>query len=635
MALPRPASRAVGAGAIVAAVAALALTGGTGATASTSRSASAQTGSAARGLDVLPFPGTPDAAPGTNIDFPAISPAQIASVRVVGSRSGVHAGHLSAQPDHAGTAFSPSRRFADGERVSVTATLRSAAAGTASGAPNARSLKFSFSVERPARLTRAEMAAPDADAGPSASDGSTQAPPSATHSFVTQPKWRVPWIQTNGKDTDTTQGRIFLSSQNTGQNSVYMLNARGDVLWYKPMSTTSHGDAAFNTRVQKYKGHRVITYFAGGFAQPPGGGKGKGYILNSSYKLIHTVTAGDGFQKQGIDLHEFTLTPQGNAFVEVWTPVHANLTSVGGPANGEAYDWIIQEVNVATNKVIWEWHALGHVPIADTYNHYIPGQPLEYFHMNSIEQLPDGHLLISARNTWAVYSIDMKTGKIAWELNGKHSSFKMGAGTHFYWQHDATLWGHGVFTVFDDGASPKEETQSRGLMIHLGNHQATLIHAYTHSPPVLASSEGSVQILGNHNVFVGWGSAPDFSEYTSSGRQIFSDGWSKPIESYRAYREDWTGTPTWSPGIAVRRTGKTNEYTVYMSWNGATQLAHWQIVGANSSSGPFKPIKRVLWASFETHTTISTGDSYFKVEAEGAHYKVLHHGISGVARPGS
>ena len=42
--------------------------------------------------------------------------------------------------------------------------------------------------------------------------------------------------------------------------------------------------------------------------------------------------------------------------MQIWSPVRANLTSVGGPANGTVIDWIIQEIDIATNKVIWEWH---------------------------------------------------------------------------------------------------------------------------------------------------------------------------------------------------------------------------------------------------------------------------------------
>src|SRR5437764_6311669 len=97
---------------------------------------------ASGGLDVLPFPGTPDAAPATNIDLPALRPDHVVSVRVVGSQSGRHLGRLSAQPGGRGSQFAPLHPFAPGERVSVTATLRSRAGAAASGAPGARTLRF-------------------------------------------------------------------------------------------------------------------------------------------------------------------------------------------------------------------------------------------------------------------------------------------------------------------------------------------------------------------------------------------------------------------------------------------------------------------------------------------------------------
>jgi len=633
-ALPRPAMRAVGAGATIGAVVVLGIASGPGAAANTKQTGAHSLNKPSRpapsseGLDVLPFPGTPDASPGTSVDFPAVSPRQIASVKVVGSRSGIHAGRLSAQPDHGGTAFTPKRQFVQGERVSVTANLRSVVAGAASGAPGSRRLAFSFSVERPAGVPGTTESDMMGGAGKRAASTSS----SGTHSFVTHPTWHVPWITTSGDDTDTTSGRIFLSAQNSGQNAAYMVNGKGQIQWYHP----TKGLAA-NTRVQQYKHHPVITFWQGGFSSPPGAGRGEDLILNSSYKTLHTVRPGNGFEKQGFDLHDFTLTPQGTAFAAVWTPVHRNLTSVGGPVNGTVFDWIIQEIDVATGKVVWEWHALGHVPIKYTYNRVVPGGTLEYFHLNSIEQVAGGNIVISARNTWAVYEINKKTGRIMWTLGGKHSSFRMGPGAQFYWQHHATLRSGGRLTVFDDGSSPREEPQSRALELHISTktHQATVMHAYTHKKPVLASSEGSVELLGNHNVFVGWGSAPFFSEYTPGGRQIFSDGFDHPIESYRAYRLPWTGHPPWSPGIAVRKTSSANHFNVYASWNGATELGAWRVLGGPSKSGRFKAIRTVSWASFETRIAVSTKAAYIKVQALGLHgKKVLPHGTSRPVRAG-
>jgi hypothetical protein len=594
-----------------------------------------------RALDVLPFPGTPDAAPQTNIDFPAVAPGQITRVSVVGSASGLHTGRLSAQPAGQGTAFRPDRPFSQGERVTVTAAFRSATAATASGAPGQKQVSFSFSVARFATVAAsAQPAIPGGQRRASVEAGSSK-----THSFVTEPGFHVPWIIRSGKDTDTSQGRIFLTTQNFGQSAAYMVNGKGELQWWHPAQSAPGfgGKAARNARVETYQGHRVIIFWQGNYVCPPCGGRGEGVMLNSSYKTIHTITAGDGYAKQGADFHEFTLGHEGKeatAFVQIWSPVHANLTAVGGPANGMVYDWIIQEIDVATNKVIWEWHAYGHVPLRDSYaGCCYPGKPWDFFHLNSIQQLPSGRILISARHTWAVYSIDKKSGKIAWELGGKHSSFRMGRGTRFYWQHDATLYGHGLLTVFDDGASPQKEPQSRALEIRLRNHRATLIHAFTHKPPVVANNEGSMQLLPNHNVFVGWGAGNPlvpsagthyFSEYTPSGRQIFSDGFIRPIESYRAYRMPWTGLPLWAPRIAVRRTSTKNRFSVYVSWSGATQVQRWRVLAGPGRTGPFKPLRTAAWSSFETRIPVSTHAAYFEVEALGRNGKLLAHGTSAV-----
>ncbi len=575
-------------------------------------------------LDVLPFPGTPDAAPGTNIDLPAVARAQVQSVIAVGSRSGLHAGHLSAQPAGNGTAFTPDRPFSPGERVTVTATLRSANAGTASGAPGAKQISFSFSVARAESALGKED--PKARARP-AHTASTSQP--LTYTFVTQPDFHPPIVTMSGTDTDPASGDIFLDSQNTGQKAAYILNPQGALLWYDPLPPSQAQAQLHDVRVQSYRGQPVLTFWQGGFVRPPGGGRGRDLILNHHYQTIHTVTAGNGYQTQGADLHEFVLGHEGSeatAFISVWSPVQADLTSVGGPSSGTAFDWIVQEIDVATDKVIWEWHALGHVPVKDSYLKYTPGQAYDYFHLNSIQQLPDGNILISSRHTWAVYLINKKTGNIIWQLGGKHSSFNMGTGTSFAWQHDASLQGRSLVTLFDDGAGfTKVESQSRGLAIHISRRKkrATLVHQYLHSPPTLASSQGSVQILPDGNVFVGWGSKPYFSEYTPSGTQIFNGSFASPVASYRAYRFPWYGKPLQPPAIAVRPATTTGEDNVYASWNGATQVASWQLLSSSSSAGPFVPVgSPAPWSGFETEIQTPTAN-YFEMEALNSRGRVL------------
>ncbi|MBV9536361.1 MAG: aryl-sulfate sulfotransferase [Solirubrobacterales bacterium] len=599
-----------------------------GRTAAAARPSTPGLSSAPRGLDVLPFPGTPDAAPATNIDFPAIPARQIASITAVGSRSGLHSGRLSAQPAGHGTAFTPNRPFTPGETVSVAVALRTPAAGTASGAPHATRLHYTFAIARVARLPTISPAA-----APLAASSRT------THSFITAPRLKPPIVTLSGRDTDARSGHIFLDAQNSGQPAAYFIDHRADLIWYKPSSTKRRGPSIFNVRVQGYHGHPVLTYWQGRVV-PPGVGKGKDLILNEHYQTIHTVTAGDGYRKRGTDLHEFTLGRQGHedvAFVTVAAPTAANLTSVGGPANGTVLDSIIQEIDVATNKVVWEWNALHHVPINASYQPYVSGQPYDYFHLNSIEQLSNGRIVISARNTWAVYSIDKSTGKIAWQLGGKHSSFRLGSGVRFFWQHHATLHNNGLLTLFDDGAPPPEEQQSRALEIHIGTHtrQATLIHAYTHNPPTLAYGEGSAEVLGNHDVFVGWGSRQYFSEYAPGGSQIFSGSFRTPVQSYRAYRfNNWVGLPLQAPAVAVRKASTAHHFNVYASWNGSTRVAKWRVLGSGSRHGSFSPVgRRVSWSSFQTTIEITSRDRWFKVEALTGRGRLLAHGTSRVVSP--
>jgi hypothetical protein len=444
----------------------------------------------------------------------------------------------------------------------------------------------------------------------------------------------------SGTDTDRAAGNIFLTAHNSGQNGPYMLNPVGDLLWEHATAGSGHGPGAFNLRVQNYQNRPVLTYWEGHLTLPTGYGHGIGVMLNEHYVRIHTITAGAGYQNDGIDEHELTVGPNGTAWVVITAPVRANLTSVGGPPNGTVLDSIVQEIDIATNRVLWEWNALHHVPLRASYVSYFPGRAYDFFHLNSIQPLADGHVILSARHTWAVYSVKEATGKIDWVVGGKHSSFRMGKGTRFYWQHDAVLHSHGLLTLFDDGdaggTNTKEERQSRALEIRLAmrRRRATLVHAYKHKPPALAASEGSTQLLSNHDVFVGWGSRPYFSEYTESGSQMFGGSFVRPVNSYRAYRSDFVGQPLGPPAIAVKASSVQGDDVVYTSWNGATQVTQWRVQRGPTAQGPFTTITTVPWASFETWLRVPASKGpYFRVVALDSSGNALPNGTS-AAVPG-
>ena len=568
-------------------------------------------------LDVQPFPGTPDASPQSDVSFPALSPGQLRSVIVTGSRSGVHRGRLSSLPD-GGTAFTPARPFVSGERVTVQASLSSPAAGTAAGAPDRTQISFSFGV-----------AAPLAFKGPRSTEVRHDILDSNgfTHTFHSINTIHPPLAWIYGTDPDpTASGDIFTDAENSIQAGPMILDPNGHLIYFQGL----HQAAAFNVQVQNYQGQSVLTYWQG-YVQHEAG-IGSDMILDHTYTPIAQVNAGNGYHA---DLHEFQILPNGDALITAFAQVpNVDLRQVGGPKRGTLLDSIIQEVNIQTGHVDWEWHAYGHVRLSETYTGKPKGIPYDFFHINSVQLLPNGNLLVCARNTFAVYEINMKTGKIPYNFGGKNSSFKFARGANFSWQHDAMIQPDGTMTVFDDGAGYyKTESQSRALhlYIHYKSRQITLIHAYTHSPPLLSNSQGSVQQLPDGNTFVGWGAQPYFTEFSKNGGgQLFSIHFDKPLQTYRVFRYQWWGQPATPPSIAASPSG--NGTTVYASWDGATDVAAWQVLaGPSQDPTTMTPVGKFTDTNFETTMSVSSAQPYFAVQALNSAGQVLSTS-AGIAR---
>jgi hypothetical protein len=548
-------------------------------------------------LHVIPFPGTPDASATSQIIFESLPVRELRSLTVLGSSSGRHAGALEQLPDSAGAGFTPAKPFDAGELVRVKARLQSRQDGALLGDPGASALSFSFRVQ----VTRVVPVAASR-----AADGASGG---ATQSFRSAPSLHPPAVKVS-TDPDTRSGDLLLTPVDGSHSGPMILNAQGKLVWFQPV----HNLGSANLQVQRYQGHPVLTWWQGI------GVWGADEIVNRSYHTVATVRGAEGYLP---DQHEFQITPRGTALIDAWSPVQANLTSVGGAKKGTTWDCLIQELDIRTGQLLWEWHALGHIPLSASYTGKPKGSgPYDFCHLNSIQLLPGGDLLISARATWAVYKIDRATGRVIWSLGGKHSDFRMAHGTRFEWQHDARLHGD-VLTLFDDADSPQEERQSSAkvLQINAATKTVSLLRRYTHSPPLLASVAGSAQILPNHDVFVGWGAAPDFSEYTPTGRQIFNGAFALGVKSYRALRSAWSGQPRTRPALALSTTD-TGKLWAYASWNGATRVAGWSLLGGPTPRR-LRTVGRFSATGFETAMAVPGQPRYLKVQALGAGGRVL------------
>ncbi|HET8977477.1 MAG TPA: arylsulfotransferase family protein, partial [Solirubrobacteraceae bacterium] len=513
---------------------------------------------AAGPVNVFPIPGGHVAAPQTQITFRGIPASQLGPIDVTGSASGHHGGRVLADSDGQGGSFIPSKPFKPGETVTVKTGLD--IAGGTNGS-------YSFTVANPAGAIR-----------PSAPQTAPRVRGDVWR-FASAPQLFPAAVHVTHLPRGAARGALFVAPQaGPVQRGPEILGPYGGLIWWK---SVPKNQSALNFQEQTYNGKPVLTWWQGGING--GVGVGKDQIYSSSYQPLATVQAGNGLQA---DLHDFTITRQNTALITAYFPVYWNTAGIkNGSPHDLVYDAVAQEIDIPTGLVLWQWDSLDHVPVSDSYQFAPPeaGHPWDYFHINAVSENPDGSFLISARNTWAIYNVSPQTAAINWTLGGKSSTFALQHDAPFMFQHDATMLNGNTVSIFDDGAGPPiVHKRSRGLDLNLNfaNKTANMILQDEHQPGLLANYEGSVQRLYNGDNFVGWGQQPYLTEFNAKGRPVFDARFVGANSSYRAYRFMWQGMPVTKPSVASRVRGRTT--TVYASWNGATQVASWRILGGSS-----------------------------------------------------
>jgi Arylsulfotransferase (ASST) len=424
-----------------------------------------------------------------------------------------------------------------------------------------------------------------------------------------KPKWHsrpdleIPALTVTRNEPGTAADPIFIAPYNapSGQAGAVIVDNNGQPIWENPLS----GKVTTNFRVQRYRGAPVLTWWQGSIEL--GHGVGEYVIADTAYRTVRRVQAAHGLRG---DLHEFLITPRDTALLTSYVVRGADLRSVGGSRKGTIQDAIFQEIDLATGQLLMEWHSLDHIPLSESYSPV--GADWDFFHINSVAPEHDGGLLVSARSTHTVYKIDRR-GEILWRLGGKSSDFSMGAHSNFAWQHDARRQADGTLTLFDNGATPAVEKRSRGLILDVDEQAmtATLLAQYTH-PRVLSGSQGSMQLLGDGNVFVGWGETPRVSEFDGSGRLLFDAILGEKYQSYRAFRMPWTGVPAQAPALALKAGG--GRVTAYASWNGATDVRRWRLL-AGAQPGDLRAVSHTRARDFESALHTESTGPWFAAQA--------------------
>jgi len=431
------------------------------------------------------------------------------------------------------------------------------------------------------------------------------APP--TSRFLSRPDLDPPAILVDHAAPGTAGGYVLLAPfVGQAHGTALIVDETGEPVWIRQTP-----QLIMNFRVQQFRGAPVLTWWEG--TVKDGLFAGECVIADDTYFVIERISAGNGFVPE---VHEFLLTDNGTALISINNLVTTDLTPYGGPADSYLVEGVVQELEVGTGRVLFEWHSLDHVSPAES--SFPPGPAWDYFHLNSIDVDPsDGNLLISARYPCAIYKVDRTTGDVIWRLGGTKSDFTLGPDAAFFFQHDARALPNDAISLFDDGADAPDnapEPVSRAVVLQLDTDAmtATLVQAHPNPSGSLTFAMGNAQSLATGGTFVGWGTVPQVTEFAADGSVVFNATFAAGQSSYRAYRAQWPGRAADKPAVAAVPSGKG--LAVYASWNGATRVTHWRVL-AGPSPDALVPMKTLPRTGFETKLPLASRAACIAVAA--------------------
>jgi EmrB/QacA subfamily drug resistance transporter len=458
------------------------------------------------------------------------------------------------------------------------------------------------------------------------------------YSFVTEPSLKPPKLSALHPAPVSALAPGFILATSffdlnepplIGQSGPLILDNQLQPVWFQPVPKRV---AAANLSLQTYEGKPALAWWQGVVTNTGATESGEDVVVNQHYQTVARLTGADGWV---LTLHELAISGE-DAWVTANKNIPKDLSKYGGAYNGALIDSAIQEYNIKTGKLLRTWDALDHIPLGDSYAS-LPtnGFPWDAYHVNSVQLVGSKYFLVSMRNTWAAYLVNIDTGRIEWTLGGRSSDYKFGPGAAFQWQHDVRMQPDSTITVFDDhccqltggGTSVPATGPSRGLVLKLNQsaRTATLAAQYVGDGKFETEYMGDTQPLPNGNVFVGWGSEPSFSEFSRSGKLLLQGEFPGPDLSYRATVAQWVGLPLTAPIGAARQTG--GDTTVYASWNGATRVVSWRVL-AGPSADRLAVVATRAKSGFETAIPLSQSYMSFKLQALSASGRVI-----GASRP--
>lgn len=466
--------------------------------------------------------------------------------------------------------------------------------------------------------------------------------------FKSRPDLTVPiWNISSNYDEFKNQlspGYIFVTpysaatkdlDESIDQPGSYIYTNEGDLVW---SSYGQIGGISLNFQASELYNEQILFAFEGQFSSRGGHGYGHIKILNDHYLPIKDIRGGD---HQLIDIHEFQIITNKNGdksgLIEGYSPIQYDLSEWNNGDKEKTWivNTVVQEIDLSTNELLFEWKALDHISPSDSKTNLTSelagdakssANAWDFFHINSVDKNFNGDYLISARHTSTIYKIDGKTGEILWKLSsdGDTDLEVIGLTFEFRYQHHARFLKSyndiEIISFFDNHAyskghrepetTPNPNEISNGKIIKVNNKLKTVELIKQYNPPsehlLSAKSQGSLQTLPDGNKLINWGSAGAITEYNHKGDVLFfaklDSGIRGPyVQSYRAFKYNWVGYSSEEIAYTYK------DGVIYISWNGDTITHEWEVVNSLTNES----ISRLKKTGFETVYEINIEGEFY------------------------
>lgn len=131
------------------------------------------------------------------------------------------------------------------------------------------------------------------------------------------------------------------------------------------------------TQTFEYDGERVYSALQGAAMR----------VYDQSYDQLFAMRPQGDLLGEDPDTHEAQITSDGNVLLVICPAETVDLTSGGGPTDGEVANCKFQEIDPKTDEVLFEFSSLDHFDPFDSVWSYTEGERWDYAHQNSVQKV--------------------------------------------------------------------------------------------------------------------------------------------------------------------------------------------------------------------------------------------------------